>query len=105
MLDPEDWWIVPNDSALAKKIAKCYPEFSPVTNDEGELVDVVDHRLERLLERRRQIKEERDEQKASLRADAAARGYCSSYTKTRVKTMSMGFLQGALRDRMQGSNL
>lgn len=38
-LDPNEWWQVPNGTALARKIALCYPFFDPVVQ-EGELVGV-----------------------------------------------------------------
>ena len=36
-LDPEEWWVVPDGSTLAKAIHLCWPWFDPVVLD-GELV-------------------------------------------------------------------
>lgn len=39
-LDPEEWWEIPNDTPLARRIALFYPFFDPVVVD-GELVNIA----------------------------------------------------------------
>lgn len=98
-IDPNEWWFVPNSTPLARRISLSYPDFVPVTNDAGELVDIVDLRAERQQTLREQIAAEEAERDAQLRRDAEARGY-APVRKTRVAPMSMGFMQDTLRERM-----
>lgn len=40
-LEPAEWWAVREGTTLARKIRKHYPCFDAVTNERGELLDVV----------------------------------------------------------------
>ena len=40
-LDPDDWWEISSDCALAKRLRTIYPFCDPVTGPNGELVDVL----------------------------------------------------------------
>lgn len=99
VINIDEWWFVPNSSPLARRIERCYPDFIPVTDADGELTDIVDLKAERQRLLREQIAAEEAERDAQLRRDAEARGY-APVRKTRVTPMSMGFLQGTLRERM-----
>ena len=67
----EEWWYVPSNSRLAREITQCYPDFDPILDSEGNLVEIRAHYLQRIEERRRQRKEEIER----LKADARTRGY------------------------------
>ena len=69
--DPEAWWEIPSQGALARKIRRYYPLLRPVVDKEGRLVEVVplypDEDLE-AAERARKAK-------AARTQEAARRGY------------------------------
>ena len=69
--DPENWWEIPSQGALARKIRRYYPLLRPVVDKEGRLVEVVplypDEDLE-AAERARKAK-------AARTQEAARRGY------------------------------
>lgn len=102
-INVDEWWFVPNSSPLARRIERCYPDFIPVTDETGELADIVDLKAERQRLLREQIAAEEAERDEQLRRDAEARGY-APVRKTRVAPMSMGFLQDTLRQRMGGAD-
>ena len=39
--DPEAWWEIPSQGALARKVRRYYPLLRPVVDKEGGLVEVV----------------------------------------------------------------
>ena len=69
--DPEAWWEIPSQGALARKTRRYYPLLRPVVDKEGRLVEVVplypDEDLE-AAERARKAK-------AARTQEAARRGY------------------------------
>jgi hypothetical protein len=69
--DPENWWEIPSQGALARKTRRYYPLLRPVVDKEGRLVEVVplypDEDLE-AAERARKAK-------AARTQEAARRGY------------------------------
>lgn len=97
-IDACDWWFVPNGSPLARRISLCYPDFTPVLDEAGELRDIVDLRAWRLKARRRQREAE---ETARRRADATARGYCGAAGRTRAVPGALAPLGDALRQRMR----
>lgn len=67
-LEPEEWWeIMPDQTALIKKILRYYPDLIPVTDRNGNLVDV------------KPIQESQDPEQEKIRAElkeeACNRGY------------------------------
>ena len=86
-LDPEDWWEVPEGSALARKIKLHYPWIEAEVGPSGELLGVKKELTEeeKELERQRALVRERQ------MADAAARGY-NARRRLRPKQL-MPFLQ------------
>lgn len=69
--DPENWWEIPSRSSLAGRIRLHYPFLRPVTDAEGQLVDVValgSEAGQEAAERAREAKETRTK-------EAARRGY------------------------------
>ena len=67
----KDWWYVPSGSRLAGEIACCYPDFDPVTDEQGNLVEIRAHYAQRMEARR----QERQKEIERLKAEAKARGY------------------------------
>lgn len=63
-LNAADWWELPDTGPLAKRVRRYYPLLTPVTDEAGELMDVVILRLGK-----------QEEDKAALTAEAARRGY------------------------------
>lgn len=94
----DEWWVVPNGSVLATKIKRCYPDFTPCTDPQGNLVNVIDHRLQRYHAERRRQKEEAEARLKKQREETAQRGYRRPLTKTRVQPGSMRFLHKTLRE-------
>lgn len=66
-LSPADWWEVPRNSKLGKKLRMYYPWVTPVVDESGELTDVD------LPEKPQD--ETLAERKAALKQEAARRGY------------------------------
>lgn len=66
-LSPEEWWEVSRGSKLGKKLRMYYPWITPVVDEAGELKDVE-------LPETAQS-QERAARKASLKEEAARRGY------------------------------
>ena len=69
--DPEDWWEIPSQGALARKIRRYYPLLRPVVDGEGRLVEVVPlcpDEGQEAAERARKVK-------AARTQEAARRGY------------------------------
>lgn len=66
-LNPAEWWEVPRNSKLGKKLRMYYPWVTPVVDEAGELTDVELQREapDGALEAR----------KAALKEEAARRGY------------------------------
>ena len=66
-LDPAEWWEVPRNSKLGKKLRMYYPWVTPVVDEDGALTDVELQRgaPDGALEAR----------KAALKEEAARRGY------------------------------
>lgn len=68
--NPEAWWEIPSQGALARKVRRYYPLLRPVVDEEGGLVEVVlcpDDDQE-ATERAREVK-------AARTQEAARRGY------------------------------
>ena len=69
--DPEAWWEIPSQGALARKIRRYYPLLRPVVDEEGGLVEVVPlcpDEDQEAAERAREVK-------AARTQEAARRGY------------------------------
>lgn len=69
--DPEAWWEIPSQGALARKIGRYYPLLRPVVDEEGGLVEVVPlcpDEDQEAAERAREVK-------AARTQEAARRGY------------------------------
>ncbi len=69
--DPEAWWEIPSQGALARKIRRYYPLLRPVVDEEGGLVEVVPlcpDEDQEAAERAREVK-------AARTQAAARRGY------------------------------
>ena len=81
-LSPEEWWEVPRNSKLWKKLRMYYPWVTPVVDEAGELTDVE-------LPETAQSKEQAA-RKAALKEEAARRGYQAA-AKVRPKGL-MPFL-------------
>lgn len=68
---PEDWWEVPSQNSLARRIRLYYPFLRPVVDEEGNLVNVVPlcpNEDQEASERARKTK-------AARTQEAARRGY------------------------------
>lgn len=63
-LAPGEWWELPANGPLVRKVRRYYPDILPVTDDAGGLVDVV-------LPKR----ETAEDGAAARREEAARRGY------------------------------
>lgn len=83
-LDPNDWWEIPSDCALASRLKTIYPCCDPVTGPDGELVDVLPWKQEEVATAR--------EEKRIRREEAQRRGYCHA-GRVRPKHL-MPFLRG-----------
>lgn len=69
--DPEAWWEIPSQGALARKVRRYYPLLRPVADEEGGLVEVVPlcpDEDQEAAERAREVK-------AARTQEAARRGY------------------------------
>lgn len=69
--DPEAWWEIPSQGALARKVRRYYPLLRPVVDEEGGLVEVVPlcpDEDQEAAERAREVK-------AARTQEAARRGY------------------------------
>ena len=69
--DPEAWWEIPSQGALARKVRRYYPLLRPVVDKEGGLVEVVPlcpDEDQEAAERARKVK-------AARTQEAARRGY------------------------------
>ena len=69
--DPEAWWEIPSQGALARKVRRYYPLLRPVVDEEGGLVEVVPlcpDEDQEAAERARKVK-------AARTQEAARRGY------------------------------
>ena len=69
--DPEAWWEIPSQGALARKVRRYYPLLRPVVDKEGGLVEVVPlcpDEDQEAAERAREVK-------AARTQEAARRGY------------------------------
>lgn len=69
--DPETWWEIPSQGALARKIRRYYPLLRPVVDEEGRLVEAVPlcpDEDQEAVERARKAK-------AAKTQEAARRGY------------------------------
>lgn len=83
-LNPDDWWEIQNDCALAKRLKAIYPFCSPVTGLDGELVDMLP------WEQNEDIAIQEEQQRR--REEAQRRGYCQA-GRVRPKHL-MPFLRG-----------
>lgn len=69
--NPEAWWEIPSQGALARKVRRYYPLLRPVVDEEGGLVEVVPlcpDEDQEAAERAREVK-------AARTQEAARRGY------------------------------
>ena len=69
--DWENWWELPTNSPLGRKIRQYYPWLEPVLGPDGELLDVTITADDREVELERQ----REQQRAAQQEEAARRGY------------------------------
>ncbi len=97
-----DWWIVRDRSPLARRILRCYPEFYPITDEYGELVDIIDLKRAAQDARRRREKEDAERLQSMANAEAYARGY-SSARMSRVVPKSLAYLGRTLK-KIAGMN-
>ena len=102
-LNLDEWWVVSEHSKLARKIARCYPEFEPVIGDIGDLVDVIDLNLRRYHESRAEEKAQREAQRQRKIADAKARGYTRDFIPS-TQPGALGFLQDVLEKKIQAAS-
>lgn len=69
--DPEAWWEIPSQGALARKVRRYYPLLRPVVDEEGGLVEVVPL----CPDEDQEAAERAREAKAAMAQEAARRGY------------------------------
>ena len=69
--DWENWWEIPTNSPLGRKIRQYYPWLEPVLGADGELLDVDITADDREAERERQ----QIQQRAARQEEAVRRGY------------------------------
>ena len=69
--DPEAWWEIPSQGALARKVRRYYPLLRPVVDKEGGLVEVVPLCPDEDQEATKRAREV----KAARTQEAARRGY------------------------------
>ena len=86
-LSPADWWEVPRNSKLGKKLRMYYPWVTPVTDEAGELVDVELPETDQ--------SQEQAARKTALKKEAARRGYRAA-GRVRPKNI-MPFLAGGAK--------
>lgn len=86
-LDANDWWEISNNTKLAKKIRRFYPNIEPIVSAEGTLIDIniLDAPQDELFEL------EKAELKKKQESEAISRGY-TKRRKIRPKNL-MTFLK------------
>lgn len=97
-----DWWYVRNSSTLARRLMRCYPEFEPVVDDTGELVDIVDLNMRRYHETKAKEKAEREAQRQKQITDAKERGYERDFVPHNQPN-GLGFIADILFEIIKGS--
>lgn len=77
--DPDNWWEIPSNGSLARRIRLSYPFIDPVVSDDGSLVDIN-------LQHTDEEKEQMEQIKAAKTKEAKRRGYKSG---SRVRPLGL----------------
>lgn len=93
-----EWWFVPDETSLARRIKICYPDFEPVVNPKSEaLTDIIDMRGSA---RSSKQSEEKKQNLKKMKKDALNRGYTHAYKST-ITINSLAFLGEALKRKRE----
>ena len=99
-IEPSEWWEVPDSSRLGRVLERCAPDFEPVTDERGELIDVVNLKALQARESWRRQREEEARRMAELRESARRRGYEDGRRRTPVSAGTLSFLREELEKRI-----
>lgn len=97
-----DWWYVKDNSKLARKLICCYPEFEPILDDDGRLVDIINLNLRRYHEQRAKEKASRETQRQRKISEAKERGYRRNYVPHNQPN-GLSFLSDIFSEKMNES--